>query len=55
MKLLLNKNMLILVNHILEPNCNIIYNNIYRANDKKEDLRRHHFEFGGVSSPMTTT
>ena len=26
-----------------------------RANDKKEDLRKHHFELGGVSAPHMTT
>jgi hypothetical protein len=27
----------------------------FRAKDKKEDLRKHHFEFGGQSPPMMTT
>jgi hypothetical protein len=56
MKPLLSKNMLTSANRTQELNCTfcfVIY--LCRANDKKEDLRRHHFEFGGMSSPMTTT
>lgn len=47
------------IHHVLSKmlkfNCKKFIVKLFRANDAKNDLRKHHFDFGGHTAPMLTT